>query len=182
MRFIRTFPIIIGLSILFGLAFSGLAVLPAFTPSVTKPSPGLVAYSPSELRGRHIYVREGCVYCHSQQVRNVAADSGMVDAFGASKAGDYYYDQPHLLGTMRQGPDLSNEGRIWRKDIGEPAREYLIGHFINPRNYNPMSIMPAYDYLSKEELSDLTDYIQSLGIWKEKVGQISSQVDSKEAS
>lgn len=166
MRFIRTFPIIIGLSILFGLAFSGLAIAPAFSPTITQASPGLVAYSPSELRGRKVYQREGCVYCHSQQVRNVKADANIAMAFGVSKGSDYYYDQPHLLGTARQGPDLSNEGRIWRREVGAPARDYLIGHFINPRTYNPMSIMPAYDYLSEQQLSDLTDYIQSLGAWK----------------
>jgi cytochrome c oxidase cbb3-type subunit II len=170
MRFIRVFPIIIGLSILFGVAFSGLAIAPAFTPSVAEPSPGLVAYTPSELKGRQIYVREGCVYCHSQQVRNVPADANLAMGFGVSHAGDYYYDQPHLLGTMRQGPDLANEGRIWRKDVGQPARDYLIGHFINPRNYNPSSIMPAYNYLSEQQLSDLTDYIQSLGAWKDQPG------------
>jgi cytochrome c oxidase cbb3-type subunit II len=173
MRFVRVFPIIIGLSILFGVAFSGLAVAPAFTPSVAEPSPGLVAYTSSELKGRQIYVREGCVYCHSQQVRDVPADANLAAGFGISRAGDYYYDQPHLLGTMRQGPDLANEGRIWRKDIGQPARDYLIGHFINPRNYNPSSIMPAYNYLSEQQLADLTDYIQSLGAWKDKQGESS---------
>lgn len=166
MRYIRVLPIIIGLSILFGLAFSGLAVAPAFTSSITEPSVGLVAYSPSEAKGRQIYAREGCVYCHSQQVRSVKADENLAMSFGVSKSGDYFYDRPHLLGTARQGPDLSNEGQIWRRDIGQPARDYLIGHFINPRNYNPMSIMPAYDYLSQQELEDLTDYIQSLGAWK----------------
>lgn len=169
MRYIRVFPIIIGLSILFGLAFSGLAVAPAFMSSITEPSVGLVAYTPSELKGRHIYTREGCVYCHSQQVRSVKADENLASTFGISKSGDYYYDRPHLLGTARQGPDLSNEGQIWRREIGAPARDYLIGHFKNPRDYNPMSIMPAYDYLSEQELSDLTDYIQSLGAWKSPV-------------
>ncbi len=169
MRFVQIFPIIIGFSILFGSAFIGLVITPNVTSSIVRmPSPGLVAYTPAERRGRQIYVREGCVYCHSQQVRNVKADQNLLAAFGVSKGGDYYYDQPHLLGTSRQGPDLSNEGRIWRKEVGQPARDYLIGHFINPRNYNPKSIMPAFDYLSDEELSDLTDYIQFLGAWKDK--------------
>jgi cytochrome c oxidase cbb3-type subunit 2 len=170
MRYIRIFPIIIGLSILFGVAFTGLVIAPRVASEVVRtPSPGLVAYSPTEKHGRQIYVREGCVYCHSQQVRNVKADSNLAAGFGVSKAGDYYYDSPHLLGTSRQGPDLSNEGRIWRRSIGASAREYLIGHFINPRQYNPNSIMPAFDYLSEQELSDLTDYIQSLGAWKDNI-------------
>jgi cytochrome c oxidase cbb3-type subunit II len=170
MRFIRVFPIIIILSILFGAAFTGLVIAPGITSEVVRnPSPGLVAYSTTEARGRQIYAREGCVYCHSQQVRDVKADQNLIAGFGVSKAGDYFYDLPHLLGTSRQGPDLSNEGRIWRRDIGEPARQYLIGHFINPRQYNPNSIMPAFEYLSEGELSDLTDYIQSLGAWKDSV-------------
>lgn len=170
MRFLRVFPIIIVFSVLFGAAFCGLIIAPEFNSSIVHtPSSGLIAYTSSEVHGRQIYIREGCVYCHSQQVRNVKADESLVTAFGVSKAGDYYYDRPHLLGTSRQGPDLSNEGRVWRRDMGEAGRDYLIGHFINPRSYNPASIMPAFDYLSQQELSDLTDYVQSLGAWKENV-------------
>ena len=170
MRYISVFPIVVILSILFGSAFTGLVIAPGVASDIVRsPSVGLVAYSPTEAKGRKIYAREGCVYCHSQQVRNVKADENLVAAFGVSKAGDYFYDLPHFLGTSRQGPDLSNEGRVWRRDIGQPARDYLIGHFINPRQYNPNSIMPAFDYLSSQELSDLTDYIQSLGAWKDNV-------------
>ena len=166
MRFIREFPIIVALSFLFGLAFTGLVLGPVFASDIAQPSAKLVAYTPTEQAGRHIYVREGCVYCHSQQVRNVKADQNMVDAYGVSKAGDYYYDLPHLLGTSRQGPDLSNEGQVWGKASGDFAREYLIGHFKNPREYNAQSIMPSYSYLSDRELEELTDYVQSLGAWK----------------
>lgn len=170
MRYTRVFPIVIVLSILFGLAFTGLVIAPGFASDIARaPTVGLVAYTAPEAKGRKIYAREGCVYCHSQQVRNVKADENMVASYGVSKAGDYFYDTPHLLGTGRQGPDLSNEGRIWRRDIGQPARDYLIAHFINPRQYNPSSIMPSFDYLSEQELSDLTDYIQSLGAWKDNV-------------
>ena len=165
-KFIREFPIIIALSVLFGIAFSGLVIAPVFSQDISAPSAKLVAYTPTQQVGRAIYTREGCVYCHSQQVRNVKADASMVEAYGVSKAGDYYYDIPHVLGTSRQGPDLSNEGQVWGKEAGDYAREYLIGHFKNPREYNPQSIMPAYDYLTEQELSDLTDYIQSLGAWK----------------
>ena len=166
MRFIREFPIIVALSFLFGLDFTGLVLGPVFASDIAQPSAKLVAYTPIEQAGRHIYVREGCVYCHSQQVRNVKADQNMVDAYGVSKAWDYYYDLPHLLGTSRQGPDLSNEGQVWGKASGDFAREYLIGHFKNPREYNAQSIMPSYSYLSDRELEELTDYVQSLGAWK----------------
>jgi cytochrome c oxidase cbb3-type subunit II len=168
MRFLRVFPIIIGFSFLFGVAFTGLVIAPGVTSDIVRsPTPGLVAYTATEAKGRQIYVREGCVYCHSQQVRNVKADASLVSSFGVSKGGDYFYDRPHLLGTSRQGPDLSNEGRVWQREMGDSARDYLINHFINPRQYNPASIMPAFNYLSAQELSDLTDYIQSLGAWKD---------------
>jgi cytochrome c oxidase cbb3-type subunit II len=166
MRFIREFPIIVALSFLFGLAFTGLVLAPVFASDISAPTPKLVAYTPTEQHGREIYIREGCVYCHSQQVRNVKADQNMVDAYGVSKSGDYFYDIPHLLGTSRQGPDLSNEGQVWGKAAGDYAKEYLIGHFKNPREYNPQSIMPSYSYLSDRELEELTEYVQSLGAWK----------------
>jgi cytochrome c oxidase cbb3-type subunit 2 len=170
MRYVSVFPIILVLSILFGVSFTGLVITPEIASDVVRsPSIGLVDYSPSEARGRNIYAREGCVYCHSQQIRNVKADENLSAGFGISKAGDYFYDVPHFLGTSRQGPDLANEGRIWRTEIGQAARDYLIGHFINPRLYNPNSIMPAFDYLTQQELSDLTDYIQSLGAWKDNI-------------
>ena len=86
MRFIREFPIIVALSFLFGLAFTGLVLGPVFASDIAQPSAKLVAYTPTEQAGRNIYVREGCVYCHSQQVRNVKADQNMVDAYGVSKA------------------------------------------------------------------------------------------------
>ena len=170
--------LVLRIGLLFGLPWLLLIVVPVMKYQHLKPvaydkdKDGMDGFYPPATihrQGQIVYAREGCVYCHSQQVRNVKADENMVASYGVSKAGDYFYDTPHLLGTGRQGPDLSNEGRIWRRDIGQPARDYLIAHFINPRQYNPSSIMPSFDYLSEQELSDLTDYIQSLGAWKDNV-------------
>lgn len=159
----RELPLMIGFSVLFGSAMVGLAFAPSLAPTVSTPSPGLKPLSASAIRGREIYKREGCVYCHSQQVRPVKADENYASLGGVSRPGDYYYDRPNFLGTIRTGPDLSNEGRVW---AGPEAREYLIGHFKKPREYNENSVMPGFTYLSDQELNDLTDYMQWLGAWK----------------
>ncbi len=102
-------------------------------------------------RGRAVYVREGCFYCHSQFVRPQDRDFG-----SKVQAGDYANETPNVLGTSRTGPDLSNEG-------GKLPDEWHIAHLKDPRAYTPGSIMPSFDYLSDEELQDLVAYLQTLG-------------------
>ena len=103
------------------------------------------------LRGRQIYIREGCVYCHSQYVR--AQDRGLGPV---SQPGDFVIETPHQLGTARTGPDLSNEGMRF-------ANGWQRAHLINPRSVKPGSIMPSFSYLPNRDLDDLVAYIQSLG-------------------
>jgi cytochrome c oxidase cbb3-type subunit 2 len=108
----------------------------------TKPSAGVTNYTPIEQKGRELYVSLGCVYCHTQQVR----DKNYVDiARGWGKrpstAGDYIYDRPHLLGTMRTGPDLHNVGSRLPADIW-----HLI-HLYQPTAVVPNSIMPPHRFL-----------------------------------
>ena len=102
-------------------------------------------------RGRDIYVREGCFYCHSQFVRPQDRDFG-----SAVYAGDYANEQPNVLGTSRTGPDLSNEG-------GKLPDEWHKGHLKDPRAYTPGSVMPSFSYLKDEEMGDLVAYLQTLG-------------------
>lgn len=102
-------------------------------------------------RGRAIYVKEGCFYCHSQFVRPQDRDFG-----SKVQAGDYVNETPNILGTSRTGPDLSNEG-------GKLPDEWHIAHLKSPRDYTPGSIMPSFSYLSDEELQDLVAYLQTLG-------------------
>ena len=102
-------------------------------------------------RGRAIYVREGCVYCHSQFVRPQDRDFG-----SRVHAGDYANETPNVLGTSRTGPDLSNEG-------GKMPDAWHVGHLIDPRAYTPGSIMPSFSFLSEEDMGDLVAYLQSLG-------------------
>lgn len=102
-------------------------------------------------RGRQIYVREGCVYCHTQF--NRLQDRGYGPLV---KAGDFVYEAPHQLGTARTGPDLTNEG-------GRFPSEWQKAHLVNPRAVKPGSIMPSFSYLSDRDMNDLVSYIQTLG-------------------
>lgn len=105
----------------------------------------------SAVRGRQIYIREGCMYCHSQFTR--LQDRGLGPLV---KAGDYVFETPHQLGTARTGPDLTNEG-------GKFPDGWQKAHLINPRAMKPGSIMPSFSYLSSKDMDDLVGYIQSLG-------------------
>jgi cbb3-type cytochrome c oxidase subunit II len=110
-----------------------------------------------EEKGRHIYMANGCVYCHTQYVRPQdwnAAGGGK--ASRVSEAGDYVFDKTALLGTERTGPDLSQEGGVHPDD-------WHVAHFRNPRFTSPNSIMPQISYLTDEEMRQLIAYMQSLG-------------------
>ncbi|MEE9534197.1 MAG: cbb3-type cytochrome c oxidase subunit II [Acidimicrobiia bacterium] len=127
------------------------------------PSPLARPYTDTELAGRAIYLREGCHYCHTQQVRAPEAYGGMVHQPGdlgpESDAGDYYYQSPAFWGTERQGPDLSHLAS--RPPIGSNA-EWHILHLKKPRDMIPGSVMPSYDYLSDADLEALTAYLMTL--------------------
>ena len=93
-------------------------------------------------RGREQYIANGCVYCHSQQPRTQAFAPDAKRGWGrATVAGDYAYDTPHLLGTMRTGPDLMNIG------VRQPSEQWHLGHLYQPRAYAAGSIMPGYPFL-----------------------------------
>ena len=128
--------------VMLGFATSMLVVLPYMQVRDVKPSEGLKPYTAAEWRGREQYIQNGCVYCHSQQPRakNFAPDAAR--GWGrAPVAGDYAYDTPQLLGTMRTGPDLFNIG------TRQPSDDWHLGHLYQPRAYVPGSIMPGYPYL-----------------------------------
>lgn len=107
----------------------------------------------SAARGREIYIANGCTYCHSQYIR--PQDWG-IGAERIAKSGDYFSDRPHLLGSERTGPDLSQEG-------GEHPDDWHLAHFINPRYTRPRSLMPRFEYLGKKDIDLLIAYVQSLG-------------------
>lgn len=100
-----------------------------------------VPYTAFQLEGRHVYIENGCVYCHSQQVRDPSAGADKFFGWGrASLPSDYIYDKPHLLGTMRTGPDLSNIGSR------QPSRDWQMLHLYNPRMLVNWSIMPKFPF------------------------------------
>ena len=141
--------------------------------AVTKKQVHVADYTPLELRGRQVYIREGCWYCHSQYVRPVTGESlrwGPV-----SQTGEYAYDHPHLFSTRRIGPDLTRVGRKYGDD-------WHIAHHWQPREVVPDSIMPAFPWLFEpvkgqalpqlnEDGKALVAYIQrlgtSIGDWRE---------------
>ncbi len=123
-------------------AFFVLVFVPHVQLLSVGPPAGLRAYADSELAGRNAYVSLGCVYCHSQQVRAPSFGSDAVRGWGrASYPEDYVFDYPHLLGTMRTGPDLMNIGGR------QPSRAWHYAHLYEPRAVTPGSVMPAFAFL-----------------------------------
>jgi len=144
--------IAIGSLLLLAAAAFSVAILPALTFNI-KPSEAARKRTPEEELGRLVYMQNGCTYCHSQYVR--PQDWGH-SAVRVSEAGDYVYDFPHLLGSLRNGPDLSQEGGVRTDD-------WHIAHFWNPRYTRPASIMPSFKQLNEKEITALVAYMQSLG-------------------
>lgn len=119
-----------------------LVVVPnAMLETVPRP-PQLRPYTPAQAEGRAVYVSLGCVYCHSQQVRDPTITTDADRGWGRpSVPSDYVHDFPHLLGTMRTGPDLLNVGARL------PDRQWHLLHLYQPRLVVPWSIMPSFPFL-----------------------------------
>ena len=131
-----------GAMVSLAVATAALVVLPYMEVRDITPPEGLKPYTSAQLRGRDVYIANGCVYCHTQQPRDRNLGPDHERGWGrASVPGDYVYDKPHLLGSMRTGPDLMNIG------VRQPSKDWHLGHLYQPRAYVPGSIMPAYPYL-----------------------------------
>jgi cytochrome c oxidase cbb3-type subunit I/II len=100
-------------------------------------------YTALELEGRDLYIREGCVGCHSQLVRPFRSETERYGEF--SKSGEFVYDHPFLWGSKRTGPDLHREG-------GRYPHSWHYYHMIDPTSMSPGSIMPAYPWLAENDL------------------------------
>lgn len=114
-----------------------------FQTSTTLPVEGLKPYTALQLAGRDIYIREGCVGCHSQMVRPFRAETERYGHY--STAGEFIYDRPFLWGSKRTGPDLHRVG-------GRYSDEWHYAHLYNPRDVVPESIMPSYPWLATNAL------------------------------
>jgi len=119
-------------------------IAPLFTIHQTVESaPDMRLYTPLELAGRNIYIREGCYACHSQMIRTLRDE---VDRYGPySLAVESKYDHPMLWGSKRTGPDLARIGEKY-------SDQWHVAHLNNPRDVVPVSVMPAYDWLLATEL------------------------------
>jgi len=108
-------------------------------PTISSVKP----YTPLELEGRDLYIREGCVGCHSQMIRPFRSE---VERYGEySKAGEFVYDHPFLWGSKRTGPDLHRIG-------GKYSDNWHLNHMYDPQSTSSGSIMPAYQWLVRNEL------------------------------
>jgi cytochrome c oxidase cbb3-type subunit 2 len=126
--------------ILLAVAVGGIVeIVPLFFQrSTTQPIEGLKPYTPLQLAGRDIYVREGCYNCHSQMVRPFRSEALRYGQH--SLAGEFVYDHPFQWGSKRTGPDLHRVG-------GKYSDEWHSIHLNNPRELVPESNMPAYPWL-----------------------------------
>ena len=122
--------------------------IPVFTIQSNVPTIASVKpYTPLELEGRNLYMREGCYNCHSQMIRPFRSETERYGEY--SKAGEFVYDHPFLWGSKRTGPDLQRIG-------GKYPNAWHYRHLFNPRLTSPGSIMPSYKWLTKDDL-DITD-------------------------
>ena len=174
-------------------------IVPLTDKSLYTPTKDAKPYTALEAKGKKIYEREGCMYCHTQQVRNLLEETeryGMGEEetfkrFGIraliqappSQPGEYVYDQPHLLGTRRVGPDLARVG-------GKYDNTWHLNHLRDPRSTSPGSLMPAYTWLfdragqPTDEAQALVAYLQKLGTnyrWREEGVEQARALQAKRA-
>ena len=137
--------ILLVIGILVVIAIGGIVeIAPLFyLKSTFEKVEGVRPYTPLELAGRNIYVREGCYLCHSQQVRPLRDE---VERYGHySLAAESMYDHPFQWGSKRTGPDLARVGAKY-------SDEWHVTHLADPRSIMPTSIMPGYPFLAKTDL------------------------------
>lgn len=136
-------------------------IVPTFLVKSNVPTIASVKpYTPLELQGRDLYIREGCNNCHSQMVRPFRSETERYGEY--SKAGEYVYDHPFLWGSKRTGPDLMREGKKYPN-----TWHYL--HMQDPRQISPGSLMPSYAWLLDNELditttADKIKTLRSIGV------------------
>lgn len=142
---LEKYSIAFAIAIIVASAVGGLVeIAPLFTIHQTvENDPDMRVYTPLELAGRDIYIREGCYACHSQMIRTLRDD---VDRYGHySLAVESKYDHPMLWGSKRTGPDIARVGEKY-------SDAWQVRHLINPREVVPESVMPSYAFLAQAPL------------------------------
>lgn len=142
--------------VLIAISFGAMAqILPLmFQQQVLEPVKGLKPYTALQMEGRDIYIREGCVGCHSQMIRPFRAETERYGHY--SVAGESVWERPFLWGSKRTGPDLARVG-------GRYSDEWHRVHLDNPRNVVPESNMPGYPWLQTNLLTG-EDIVQKLEV------------------
>ncbi len=153
------YSLVLLLGILFVVAIGGLVeITPLFyLKSTIEKVEGVRPYSPLELSGRDIYIREGCYLCHSQMIRTLKDE---VERYGHySLAAESMYDHPFQWGSKRTGPDLARVG-------GKYSDDWHTSHLANPRSVVPESIMPGYPFLGQRKLEygDIAERLKTLRV------------------
>ncbi|MBB5045368.1 cytochrome c oxidase cbb3-type subunit 2 [Rhodopseudomonas rhenobacensis] len=148
--------IVLIVGILAVVAIGGLVeITPLFyLKSTIEKVDGIRPYTPLELAGRNIYVREGCYLCHSQMIRPLRDE---VERFGHfSLAAESMYDHPFQWGSKRTGPDLARVG-------GKYSDDWHVAHLKNPRSIVPQSVMPGYAFLASTEVdtTQIADHLRT---------------------
>jgi cytochrome c oxidase cbb3-type subunit II len=148
--------IILIIGVLIVISIGGLVeIVPLFyLKSTIEKVSGIRPYTPLELAGRNIYVREGCYNCHSQMIRPLRDE---VERYGHySLAAESMYDRPFQWGSKRTGPDLARVG-------GKYSDEWHVAHLVDPRSVVPESIMPGYRFLARTTLdyAEITEKLKA---------------------
>lgn len=149
-----------GIILVFSFAVSTTYLLPFFTFQNIKPDSAAVKYNQAQAEGRKIYMSEGCIWCHTQVVRqtegNITTFFRRGDIGNVTDPGWYYYQNPTLMEQHRRGPDLSHVWSRW------PSEFWQVNHLDDPRSINPGSWMPSFRYLTADEKKDLIEYLHTL--------------------
>ncbi len=157
-------PVLLGSAVLLGAGFATTVALPAADEVTTTKTSSTRAYTNGEAWGRDVYVNQGCVYCHSQQVRDTYTDAGLADR--PTRPGDTLTDRPGSMGEVRYGPDLRCVGdRVPGAGDGtdrEELVEAMVAYLRHPDEAHADSGMPSYQHLSKKDLGRLAQYLVGL--------------------
>ena len=180
----RNSLLLLGLIIIVVLIGGLVEIVPLFRKeTVIEPVQGVRPYTPLELAGYNIYIREGCYNCHSQHIRPLRDE---VVRYGHySLAAESMYDHPFQWGSKRTGPDLARVG-------GKYSDAWHVAHMVEPRDLVPESIMPSYEFLLKRaaKLHDIDNHMKSLRVvgvpysdemieWAEKDAAVQAMGESK---
>jgi cytochrome c oxidase cbb3-type subunit I/II len=112
----------------------------ALTPTISTVTP----YTPLELHGRDLYIKEGCSGCHTQLIRTIRAETERYGSY--TLPGEHIYDRPFLWGSKRTGPDLAREGVL------RPSAAWQYAHLVNPQATSAGSVMPPYPWLARDDM------------------------------